>query len=202
MEYWHDLITEKSWNVLQQIKKDFDFILIGGWAIYFYTKGLKSKDIDVIIDFDNLNEIRKKYDIKKNDHLKKYEIKVDDIDIDIYVKNFSELPVPVEEIEININLIENYRVVKPEILLILKQAAEFDRGHSEKGLKDRIDIMNLLINGNINFDFYNELIERYRLNNFRSKLIDLTKNFNELNYLNLNVKEYKNIKLKLLKKLK
>ncbi|MBI4154712.1 hypothetical protein HY498_01360 [Candidatus Woesearchaeota archaeon] len=202
MEYWHDLITEKSWNVLQQIKKDFDFVLIGGWAIYFYTKGLKSKDIDVIIDFDNLNEIRKKYDIKKNDHLKKYEIKVDDIDIDIYVKNFSELPVPVEEIEININLIENYRVVKPEILLILKQAAEFDRGHSEKGLKDRIDIMNLLINGNIDFDFYNELIERYRLNNFRSKLIDLTKNFNELNYLNLNVKEYKNIKLKLLKKLK
>ena len=38
MEYWHDLIVEKSWNALQKIKREFNFILIGGWAIYLYTK--------------------------------------------------------------------------------------------------------------------------------------------------------------------
>jgi hypothetical protein len=33
VNYWHTLLTEKSWKVLQKIKKEFDFILIGGWAI-------------------------------------------------------------------------------------------------------------------------------------------------------------------------
>jgi hypothetical protein len=36
-EFYHDLITEKSLKVLQDLKKKFDFILIGGWAIYLYT---------------------------------------------------------------------------------------------------------------------------------------------------------------------
>ena len=43
MDYWHNLIVEKSWNVLQQLKGKFDFILIGGWASYFWTKASKSK---------------------------------------------------------------------------------------------------------------------------------------------------------------
>ena len=202
MEYWHDIITEKSWNVLQKIKKEFKFILIGGWAIYLYTRGLKSKDVDIVVDFETLNEIRKKYSLIKNDKLKKYEIKVDEIDIDIYVKNYSKLPILIEEIEKNINSLEGFKLVKPEILLILKQAAEFNRGNSEKGIKDRIDIINLLIKGNLNFDFYYEILKKYNLENYGNRLIQIIKTFNDIDKLNLNVKQYKKIKLKLLKKLK
>ena len=202
MEYWHDIITEKSWNVLQQIRKEFNFILIGGWAIYLYTKGFKSKDVEIIVDFETLNKIRKSHNLIKNDNLKKYEIKIDEIDIDIYVKNYSKLPLPIEEIEKNTNSIEGFIIVKPEILLIAKQTAEINRKNTEKGIKDRIDIINLLIKGNINFNFYYELIKKYDLLDYRNTLINLIKDFNEYDKLNLNPREYKLIKLNLLKELK
>lgn len=202
MEYWHNLITEKSWNVLQQIKKEFDFILIGGWAVYLYTKALKSKDVDIVVNFETLNEIRKNHYLNKNDKLKKYEIKIDEIDVDIYVKNYSILPIPLDEIEKNVAQIEGFKLVKPEILLILKQTAEINRGNSEKGMKDKIDIINLLIKADIDFDFYHELIKKYNLENYRNELIRIIKNLNLLENLNLNVKQYKPIKLKLLKELK
>ncbi|MEK6835214.1 MAG: hypothetical protein AABX61_03055 [Nanoarchaeota archaeon] len=202
MEYWHNLITNKSWEILKEIKREFDFILIGGWATYIYTKSLKSKDIDIIVDFDNLNIIRKKYNLIKNDNLKKYEIKIEEIDIDIYVKYFSKLPLPMEEIEKNINFIGGFKLVKPEILLILKQAAEKNRENSEKGEKDRIDIMGLLVNLDIDFNLYKKLIKEYKLDDYRSILIKIITGFRDLERLNLNVKNYKKIKLKLIKNLK
>jgi|SRR3989344_7222217 len=202
MEYWHNLITEKSWNVLQKIKKEFDFILIGGWAVYFYTKALKSKDIDMIIDFETLNQLRKNHSVEKNDNLKKYQIIIDEIDIDIYVKNYSKLTLPIEEIEKHTSLIEGFKLVKLEVLLILKQTAEINRGNSEKGQKDKIDIINLLINSDIDFNFYKEILKKYNLQDYKTELINLIKNFNLLDKINLNVKQYKAIKLKLLKELK
>ena len=202
MEYWHNLITEKSLNVLQRIKKEFDFILIGGWAVYFYTKALKSKDIDIIINFETLNGLRKNYNVEKNDNLKKYQIKIDEVDIDIYVKNYSKLPLPIDEIEKHINLIEGFKLIKPEVLLILKQTAEINRGNSEKGQKDKIDILTLLINLDINFNLYKKLLQKYNLEDYKNQLIRLIKNFNLLDKINLNVKQYKTIKLKVLKDLK
>jgi len=50
MEFWNNTLTEKSWKILQQLKKEnFDFVLIGGWAAYLWTKLHKSKDIDIVI---------------------------------------------------------------------------------------------------------------------------------------------------------
>ena len=76
MEYWSTIITQKSWEILQQIKPKIDFVLIGGWATYLWTRAHKSKDIDIVIDFDELAKLRKKYSVKKNDNLKKYETKI------------------------------------------------------------------------------------------------------------------------------
>jgi len=36
-ELYHDLITKKSFEILKEFKKKFNFILIGGWAVYFYV---------------------------------------------------------------------------------------------------------------------------------------------------------------------
>jgi len=47
-EFWNSFLTEKSWEILQKLKKQHKFILIGGWAIYLLTNQQKSKDIDII----------------------------------------------------------------------------------------------------------------------------------------------------------
>ena len=99
MPYYHDLITEKSWRILQNLRRAYDFILIGGWAVYLYTHGLKSRDIDFICDYKTLEKLRNDYDLVKNDRLRKYEIHIGEFDIDIYVPFFSDLGIPVEDLQ-------------------------------------------------------------------------------------------------------
>ncbi len=64
-EFYQNLITEKSYKILQDLKREFDFILIGGWAVFLYTKALKSKDIDLIVEYQELERLRKKFDLIK-----------------------------------------------------------------------------------------------------------------------------------------
>src|SRR3989338_3965005 len=109
MEYWHDLITERSWKILQEIKGKFDFVLIGGWATYLWARSLKSKDIDIVIDFSVLEKLKKEYSLSKNDNLRKYEINMGEIDIDIYVPYYSQLAVPAEDIKKESAVIEGFR---------------------------------------------------------------------------------------------
>lgn len=202
MEYWNTLITEKSWSLLKELNKKFNFILIGGWAVYLFTKAHKSKDIDIVLDFKELEKIKLKYNLKKNDNLKKYEMIIDEIDIDIYVPFYSNLTVPVKDFKNNTLKIENFNVVKPEILLILKQGAEIERSYSEKGLKDRIDILDILLNCDINFNEYKNKIVEYKLIHYKERLIKILNTFKDLKYLNLNPREFKLKKEKILNKLK
>ena len=58
MDFWNDISTRKSWDLLKILKKKFNFIVIGGWAIYLWTNALKSKDIDIILtDWNDLEKI-------------------------------------------------------------------------------------------------------------------------------------------------
>jgi len=201
MEYWNTEITEKSWELLQKIKGDIDFVLIGGWAAYLWAKSHKSKDIDIVINFNELNKLKSKYNLTKNDNLRKYQVKIDDIDIDIYVPFYSKLPL-ITNLKNNISQIEGFNVVRPEVLIVLKQAAEIDRSSSEKGLKDRIDLMDLLLNCDIDFKYYNDLIKKDEPKKFKTHLIGLITKFRETKYLNLTPRELKIEKEKLLKKLR
>ncbi|MFH1239932.1 MAG: hypothetical protein V1672_01840 [Candidatus Diapherotrites archaeon] len=202
MQYWNDLITEKSWKLLQKLNKEIDFILIGGWAAYLWTHAQKSKDIDIVIGFEELEKIKTEYDLKKNDRLRKYEIIVDEVDVDIYVPFYSKLSIPIEELENYVSKIEGFKVVDAEILLLLKQGAEKARGHSEKGMKDRVDIMQLLLKTKINFGKYSELTEKFELGDFRKRLILIVNSFREHEYLDLNLRELKKKKQELLQKIK
>ena len=200
MEFWNSLLTEKSWNILQDLKKKFDFVLIGGWANYLWTKTHKSKDIDIIIDLKTLYILKENYRLIKNDRLKKYEIKIDDIDIDIYVPHYSKLSLPVEFIQKNVTVVEGFKVIIPEVLLILKQGAELNRGYSIKGQKDRIDIMTLLFYSDIDFKKYKEILKIYHLD-YLNELKRIIKIFKDLKHLNANVKDFKKKKGEILKKL-
>ncbi len=203
-DYWNNLLTEKSWNLLLDLKKkNFNFILIGGWAAYLWTKLHKSKDVDIVIcDYKDLDFLKKGYNLNKNDNLKKYEIKFAEIDLDIYIPHYSKLAIPVEDLKDYTTKIENFDVIIPEILLILKQGAEIERKDSVKGEKDRIDIMAILFFTEINFNEYFKLLKKYKIENFLIRLKQIINNFKEVEYLNLNPREFKIKKQEILNKLK
>jgi len=202
-EFWNSLLTEQSWNLLKELStKPFKFAVIGGWATYLWTRQHKSKDIDILLfDFKDLEYLRQNFNLVKNDSLKKYEIKSEDFDVDIYVPHYSVFPIPPEEMLKHVTLIENIKVVSPEILLITKQEAEKDREHSVKGIKDRIDILSILIFTGVNFSLYHELLRKYEKEEFLGRLRKIISYFSELKYFGLNPREYKLKKKELLKKL-
>ena len=204
MDYWNSILTEKSWKVLLDLKqKEFDFIIIGGWAAYLLTKLHKSKDIDIVLkDHKDLDFLKKNYDLRKNDNLKKYEIKFEEIDLDIYAPFYSKLAIPAEDLKKYTIKTQGFEVVKPEALLILKQGAEIYRKYSVKGEKDRVDIMTLLLFADIDFKEYFNLLKIYKLEEYYDRLKKIINNFNEVKYLGLNPREFKLRKSRLIEKLK
>ncbi len=197
--YWHDIQTEKSWKLLQEIKGKFPFVLIGGWAVYLWTRSQKSRDIDIIVDIKTLSLLRKTYDLRKNEIMRKYEIKMDEIDIDIYVDHYSQLGIPIGDIEAT--KIEGFKVAKPEFLLALKQTAELARKESEKGEKDRIDIIGMLLKCDIDFRKYRKILGNSH-SEFLSRLVSIVKNFKESEYFGLNPRKLKLARQEILKKIK
>ncbi len=191
-EFWHDMQTEKSWKILQDIKGKFHFVLIGGWAVYLWTQSQKSKDIDIIVDVKTLAELKRQYDLRKNDIMRKYEIKIDEIDIDIYVKHYSKLLMEGETAKI-----EGFTVAKPEWLLALKQTAEISRSESEKGAKDRIDIMGMLLKCDIDFKKYASLTDKQTF----ARLLAIARAFNEPHYFGMNPRQMKVAKTDLIRKI-
>ncbi|MBI2637985.1 hypothetical protein HYW83_00135 [Candidatus Peregrinibacteria bacterium] len=201
MTYYHDLITEKSFQSLQQFKRAYDFILIGGWAVYLYTKALKSRDIDFICDYAQLQKLKEKYDLIKNDRLKKYEIHMGEFDVDIYVPFFSDLGIPVEDLAKMTKSVDGFKVLAPETLLILKQKAHVDRAASLKGEKDKIDIIALL-NSSIDIAAYKALLKKYKLGGFLPKLLRILEETREVPELNISRHAFARFKKKILPKLK
>ena len=198
MEYYHNIITEKSFQLLQQLRRDYHFILIGGWAVFLYTHSLKSKDIDIVIDYDELEKLKKKFTVVKNDRLKKYEIKIDGIDIDIYLPFYSELGIPAEEIQKYAGTREGFTVPQIEILLILKQVACAGRQGTPKGEKDKIDIFSLLALREINWKLYKKLTGAAGLNYLSDELKSLLKQTMEIKELDINQAKMAKLKKEIL----
>ncbi len=200
-EFYHNLIVEKSFKLLQKIKKEFDFVLIGGWAVFLYTQTLKSKDIDIIVDYDQLDKIKQKFEVFKNERLKKYEVKVDEIDIDIYLPHFSNIGIPVAKIIDHTQTIEGFLSPIPEILLILKVYCFHSRKGSVKGSKDLVDIFSLLSKETIDWPRYKKIIAEYNLENINQELKKLVSSQGTIPELNLLNHQIARLKKTILRKL-
>jgi hypothetical protein len=201
-DFYQHFLTDKSFFLLKELKKRFKFILIGGWAVYFYTHSLKSKDIDIIIDFSQLENLKKEFPIEKNERLKKYQIKIEEIDVDIYLPFYSDLGIPVEELIKKTVFINGFELLEKELLLITKLKAYQERIGSVKGQKDLIDIISLIILEEFDFNYFLKLTKKYHLEKYQKLLEKIILETKEVPELNLNKHFWGKKKRELLKKLR
>lgn len=194
MDYYHNLVTEKSWKELQNLRRRADVVLIGGWAAYLYTKTLKSKDIDIIIDYDALPVIAKLYDMRKNDRLKKYEATKEEVQIDIYLPHYSRIGIPVEELLKHTITLEGFRVVEMNYLIALKIFTFGRRGGSTKGRKDFIDIVSLLFLPSVDYGQIKHIARNYHLEDALGNFIRVLGNTFEMVELRLNKHAFAKLK--------
>ena len=165
---WRDEVVERSWRVLGELKGFADFVLIGGWGVYLWTRKLKSRDIDVYIDQKNFYKLQseltqKGYALKRNVRLMKFEALISDVEVDIYTPFVSRLVIPCLDVFDRklYSVIEGFKVAIPEVLLLLKAQAARDRWHAEKGLKDRVDIISLLKFADVKRDVLEQMLREY-----------------------------------------
>ena len=199
--FYQQFLTDKSFTLLTELKKQYRFILIGGWAVFFYTKSLKSKDIDIIVDFSDLQKIKKDFSLEKNERLKKYQIKLEGIDVDIYLPFYSDLGLPVEKIINKTTLVNGFALLEKEILLLTKLKAYQDRKESVKGQKDFIDIISLVLLEDFDFEYFLKLRKKYKLRKSLKLLRELLEKTREVEELNLNKHAFAKKKKEVLKKL-
>ena len=194
MDYYHNLVTEKSWKELQNLRRRVDFVLIGGWAAYLYTKTLKSKDIDVIIDYDTLPVLAKLYDVRKNNRLKKYEATKEEVQIDIYLPHYSQIGIPVEELLKHAITLEGFRVVEINYVIALKIFTFGRRGGSTKGRKDFIDIVSLLSRPSVDYGQIKHIARNYNLEDALGNFIRVLGSTFEMVELRLNKHAFARLK--------
>ena len=201
-QFWHNRITDKSFDFLQDLKRKFDFVLIGGWAVYVYTHSLKSKDIDIIVDFDELSRFRLFFDVTKNERLKKYEIQTGNFDVDIYVPHWSELGLPLDFVVKNSVVREGFMVPRVEILLALKLFVYSQRKPSLKGKKDLIDIISILRSGKTKLAELAVLLKEFGKTSLLFELEEILKTTFEIKELSMNQKKFSDFKKPILWELK
>lgn len=199
--FYQQFLTDKSFSLLTELKRKYKFVLIGGWAVYFYSRALKSKDIDIIVDFSQLSNIKKDFPIEKNERLKKYQIKLEGVDVDIYLPFYSDLGIPVKDIVEKTKTVNGFFLPETEVLLITKLQAYQDRKISIKGQKDLIDIISLVLLSEFDFKYFLSLVKKYKLKETLKNLRELLTNTKEIEELNLNQHSFAKKKKEILKRL-
>src|SRR3989338_1964962 len=202
MQYYQDLITEKSFQYLQELKRDFDFVLIGGWAVFLYSHSLKSKDIDIIVDYSELAKMKEKYDVQKNDRLKKYEIKTGEFDIDIYLPHYSDLGIEAEEAQKTSIIHEGFKVPSLEMLFLLKPKAWLGRQGSVKGQKDELDLLSMAVLPEFDWQKYLEMIKTFDFTVLHELFLEFIGKLTEAEELGLNEQKMSRAKKMIFEKIK
>lgn len=148
---------------------DSTIIVIGGVATYLYS--IKSEIDDDIIEFSHdgdfvisnqsLDDLQEYYGVaNKNMRLKKHELKINDVDYDLYTEDKHTLLYSYKEMSEHSELIGTIRVPCIEHLIKLKTIAYNDRKSSAKGEKDKRDLIRLMYSANNELLDYEVLLEK------------------------------------------
>lgn len=152
----------------------------------------------MVVDFGELEKMRAAFGLVKNERLKKYEIKKEEIEIDVYAAHYSNPGLPAEALLAYAVSKQGFTVPRPEILLVLKQAAWQERQGSPKGEKDRLDILSLLTLETMDWQFYRQVLRQEQLDDLRSQLRELLKASVAAPELGLNEHRFSRMKKSLL----
>lgn len=167
-QFWNEEQTRRSRELLNNLSKEVDFVLIGGWAVFMYARQQMSLDVNIAIAYDSLEYFRR-YGIEdyKNARIK-YSI-IEGTYVDLFIEDFSDkdMPFPIKTVLDNHLNIEGIKVVDKELLLILKLWGYF-RADQQKIRKDILDVIALLLYGDINLERFRELVESYSIPRGRS----------------------------------
>ena len=101
------------------------------------------------LGLDQLGKLAKDYDLVKNERLNKYEIRQEEIQIDVYTPFYSKLGISCEDLLSTAVNLDGFMVPTPEALVKLKMVAYQGRKGSDKGRKDLVDIVSLMCLSNI-----------------------------------------------------
>lgn len=202
MQFYHEIITQKSFVFLQGLKKEYKFVLIGGWAVFLYSRSLKSKDIDIIVGYSELAKMKERYEVLKNERLAKYEIKTGEFDVDIYLDHYSDLGVDIAEIEKSAVARDGFFVPKLELLFLLKLFAWNNRRGSAKGQKDELDIFCLACLAEFDWKYCRQMVEKYKLEENFQMFVKLLKTTKEIKELAINRQKMAKLRKGILEKLK
>ncbi len=197
--FWNKEKTKASFETLHKLAKSLEFVLIGGWAVYYYVKQQESLDVDIAISYTHTDFFRK-YGIRQYEEINiKYSI-IDGIYVDLFISEFSDkvLPVPVNEILKDYVQIEGIKIVDRNMLLLLKLWGYF-RSDEVKVRKDIIDVITLLFYGNLNLNKVSALIKKHKIERRRSidvLLEYLDKGETLLEFIGIEKAEYLKLKKK------
>ncbi len=140
-----DIVAERSWEVLKELNQRYSLVVLGDWAAWLLSGKEKSHDIDVLVDFGTLQELRNAHETNKKEKLKKFEIQADGFDIGIYIPYYSTtLALPAEFVQQETTSIDGFTVPSPQVLLALKLKAWENRATSAIGEKDLVDIAGIM----------------------------------------------------------
>jgi hypothetical protein len=164
-------------------------------------KLLKTKDIDIIIDYDVLAKLKEKGEVVKNERLSRYEINTGHFDIDIYVPNYSKLGVDAAEVvNFTVNK-DGFMVPALEVLFLMKLFAWHNRRGSVKGQKDELDLFSLALLPEFDWGKYLKFTDKFNFSRYDKEFRQLLKNTRNIKELNVNDQKMSKIKKQILLKL-
>jgi hypothetical protein len=145
------------WKAVAKVVEltDGECIFIGGIAVYAYTQhsGMTPEatdDIDASVTAVAGGTLRDREVVVKNKRLKKAQITVDSIEVDIYIEYQNDLRFQYSDLAMyadtaSIGQAVNIKLASLPHLLLLKIDAWQARGSSEHGNKDRRDVAKILV---------------------------------------------------------
>ena len=143
---------DKLLKDVQKLSKDLNDlpIFIGGIATYIYSQKyslqeVTTHDADLFIGYNEYYQLEDLYGpLKFNNALKKMEIVVNQVDFDVYLEDQSDLLYSYQDMFTHSRVLNDIRVPAPEHLIALKLKAALDRIHSDRGKKDKADLIKLI----------------------------------------------------------
>ncbi len=201
-QFYHDSVTDKSFQSLAELNKNYKFVLIGGWAVFLYAQALKSKDIDIVLDYNEFGKLRERFTVNKNERSKKYEVKTGEFDIDIYLPHYSDLGLPAESVIKSARIRNGFFVPLLEILFLLKLYTWQRRRGLIKGRKDELDILTMASLTEFNWADYLRLVNEFNLKSEHKNFISFLENTKKVLELKLNEQQTSRLKKKIMQEIR